>query len=104
MSTLKQPRTTNALFPAPHRRPVNQIPVGNNISERAGKFLNALPKFTPKNKVIPTIPKNHNFGICDYLSINNHGGTLEQGINAIERYGTHSGGSPLFYGVNLLTK
>jgi 7-keto-8-aminopelargonate synthetase-like enzyme len=98
--------TTNKalVYPAPHLKPLNQIPVGNNISERAAKFLNSQPKYLPKNKTIPSIPRNLNFGISDHLSISNNPGTMLKAVEAIQRFGTHSGGSPLFYGVNLLTR
>lgn len=85
-------------------KPVIPVPEGSSIPERAAKYLNSLPKIYPKNKVIPQVPKNLNFGISDLLSIENNGATFDAAIDAIKRFGTHSGGSPLFYGINLVSK
>jgi glycine C-acetyltransferase len=41
-----------------------------------------------------------NFASQDYMSLAYHPGSIEAGVEALKRYGSHSGGSPLFFGKN----
>lgn len=39
-----------------------------------------------------------NFATQDYMSMCHHPGSIAAGVEALKRYGSHSGGSPLFFG------
>jgi glycine C-acetyltransferase len=41
-----------------------------------------------------------NFATQDYMSMCYHPGSIAAGVEALKRYGSHSGGSPLFFGKN----